>query len=312
MMSEKKKTKIDLAERLLKQSKYDDAIILLKELNEEFPEEESIILMLSWAYYDSSDTDNAVKYLNMLLERELHRKVFTGFAFDELVRIYKQKQDFLKLVEICERAAAAQPEDICLLTELGNAYLQSGKAEKACQVFKRLIEIENDNPVFYCYWGDALFAAGSYQESEQAYLKASEIDSEQPDRYYFKIAVLFQQSRKHDDAERLLNKCIVVNSSNPLYYCSLGDSLVSMGNIQGAFDAYDKAVHYDGSRAAVYCNRLGNSLMKAGNFSKAADAYRSAIKYEPVKQYYLNLASAYRELGLAEQADRIMCEINKI
>lgn len=27
----------------------------------------------------------------MLLERELKRRVFTGFAYDELVRIYKQE-----------------------------------------------------------------------------------------------------------------------------------------------------------------------------------------------------------------------------
>jgi tetratricopeptide (TPR) repeat protein len=87
---------------------------------------------------------------------------------------------------------------------------------------------------------------------------------------------------------------------------------VNTGKIQEAFDAYEKAVDYNGSRAAVYCNRLGNSLMKAGNFSKAADAYRSAIKYEPVKQYYLNLVSAYREMGLTEQAENIMREINKI
>jgi len=312
MSEDKKKAKTDLAGNLLRQNKYGDAIILLKELNEEFPDEESIILMLSWAYYDSGDADQAVKYLNMLLERELQRKVFTGFAFDELVRIYKQQKDFIKLVEICERATAAQPDDVCLLTELGNAYLQSGMAEKACEIYKKLIEFENDNSVFYCSWGEALFASGLYQESEQAYLKAGEIDSEQADRYYFKIAVLFQQNQKYDDAERLLNKCITVNSSNPLYSCSLGDTLVSMGKIQEAFDAYEKAVQCDNTGAAVYYNRLGNSLMKAGNFSKAADAYRSAIKYEPVKQYYLNLVSAYREMGLTQQADSILCEINKI
>ncbi len=268
--------------------------------------------MLSLAFYDSGDTEQALKYLTMLLERELKRKVFTGFAFDELVRIYKQQKDFIKLVEICERAAAAQPEDACLLTELGNAYLQLGRAEKACEIYKKLIEIENDNPVFYCYWGEALFAAGLYQESEQAYLKAGEIDSDQPDRYYYKMAVLFQQAQKHDDAERFLKKCLTVNSSNPLYYCALGDTLVSTGKMQETFDAYDKAVQYDKSRAAMYYNRLGNSLMKAGNFLKASDAFKLAITYESAKSYYLSLAEAYRCMGLAEQADMIIREVDKL
>jgi tetratricopeptide (TPR) repeat protein len=312
MMTEKRKTKIDLVENLLKQNKYGDAIILLKELNKEFPEEESVMLMLSWAYYDSGDTDHAVKYLNVLLDRELKRKVFTGFAFDELVRIYKQEKDFVKLVEICERAIAVQPEDVGLLTELGNAYLQSGRAGKACAIYERLIGMESDNPVFYCLWGESLFAAGLNKESERAYEKAAKIDPEQTDNYYFKIAVLFQQAQNHIEAERLLNKCIAVNSSNPLYYCSLGDSLVSLGKIQNALEAYEKAVQYDNSRAAAYYNRLGNSLMKAGNFSQAADAFQSAIQYEPVRHYYLSLASAYREMGLDDQAAIITGEVDKI
>jgi len=103
-----------------------------------------------------------------------------------------------------------------------------------------------------------------------------------------------------------------VNSSNPLYYCSLGDSFISMGKIQNALEAYDRAIQYDNSRAASYYNRLGNSLMKTGNFSQAADAFQSAIKHEPVRHYYSNLALAYRGMGLTEQAEMIMCEVNKI
>ena len=310
-MIEENKTKVDLAENLLQQGKYRDAIILLEEIHQTFPEEESVLLMLSWAYYDSGNMDRAVKYFNVLLERELKRKVFTGFAFDELVRIYKQKKDFLKLVEVCEQAITAQPEDVGLLTELGNAYLQSGKCKKACEIYERLIGMENDNPFFYCSWGEALFAAGLYTESEHAYLKAGEIDSDQPDHYFFKIAVLFQNVQKHQDAERLLNKCIAVNSSNPLYYCSLGDSLIGLGQIQNALAGYEKAVEVDNSRSGAYYNRLGNSLMKAGNLSQAADAFHSAIKHESVRQYYLNLASAYKGMGLNDQADMIILDIKK-
>ena len=301
--------KIDSVENLLRQGKYHEAIVLCEELHKAYPEEESILLMLSWAYYDSGDTKQAIKHLNILLERELKRKVFTGFAFDELVRIYKQKKDFNKLVKICERAVAAQPEDVGLLVELGNAYLQSGQAKKACGIYEKLIGIENDNPAFYCHWGEALFAAGLIQESEQAYLRASEIDPDQPDRYYFKIAVLFQQAGNHKEAERLLNKCITVNSSNPLYHCSLGDNLIVLGQIPKALKAYETAVQYDNPGAGAYYNRLGHALMKANNFSQAVEAFKSAIAHDPALPYYLSLAVAYKGMGLADRADKIMCEV---
>jgi len=308
----KTREKIDSAENLLRQGKYHEAIVLCEEIHKEYPEEESVVMMLSWAYYDSGETQKAVKYLNALLEKELKRKVFTGFAFDELVRIYKQNKDFRKLTEICERAVGAQPEDTGLLAELGNACLQSGQAKRACEIYEKLIGIESDNPVFYCYWGEALFAAGLSKESENAYLKAGEIDPDQPDRYYFKIAVLYQQAGNYKEAERLLNKCIEVNSSHPLYYCSLGDTLVGLGQIQNALAAYEMAVQCDKSGAGAYYNRLGNSLMRSKNFSQAVEAFKSAITYDPVRPYYLNLASAYKKMGFADKADMILSGINQL
>lgn len=308
----KTKRKVDSAEKLLQLGKYREAIVICEEVHKEYPEEESVVLLLAWAYYDSGETDQAIKYFNILLERELKRKVFTGFAFDELVRIYKQKKDFQKLTEICERAVGVQPDDVCLLTELGNACLQSGKTERACDIYENLVGIESDNPVFYCYWGEALFAAGLSKESENAYLKASEIDPDQPDRYYFKIAVLFQQAGNYKEAERLVNKCIAVNPSNPLYYCSLGDIFVGLEKIQNALKAYEKAVQCDHSGAGAYYNRLGHALMKTDNFSQAVDAFNKAITFDPVRPYYLSLAAAYKGMGFTDQADVILRELNKI
>ena len=311
-MTEEKSTKKDLAESLLRQGQFSEAIVLLEEIHKAAPEEESVLLMLSWAYYDRGETVQAIQYLNILLERELNRKVFTGFAFDELVRIYKQEKQFGKLVKICERAVAAQPEDVGLLTELGNSYFQSGRYLQATEIYKKLIEMEDDNPAFYCSWGEALFAAGLHQESQQAYQRAAAIDAENADRYYFKMAVLFQQAGKHQDAERLFNQCLTINPSHSLYYCALGDSLIGLGEMQKALAAYHQAAKLDQAGAGSYYNRLGNSLMNAGKFSQAAEAFQAAIQCEPNRHYYGNLARAYREMGLTAEAEMIVREINKI
>jgi len=307
----KTKRKIDSVENLLRQGNYREAIVLGEEIHKAYPEEESVLLMLSWAYYDSGDTKQATKHLNTLLGRELKRKVFTGFAFDELVRIYKQEKNFHQLVEICEKAVTAQPEDVGLLVELGNAYLQSGQAKKACGIYEKLIGIESDNPALYCHWGKALFAAGLSEESEKAYLRAGEIDPDQADHYYFKIAVLFQQAGNHREAERLLNKCITASSANPLYYCSLGDSFIGLGEISKALKAYETAMQYDNPGAGAYYNRLGHALMKTNHFSQAVEAFKSAIAQDSARPYYLSLVAAYKGMGLADQADKIMREVNK-
>jgi tetratricopeptide (TPR) repeat protein len=312
-MTEKdNKTKIiDSAENLIKQGKYQEAIPVLKKLHKTFPEDEPVLFILAMACYDSGDTKQAEHFLNVLFKKELKRKVFTGFAFDELVRLYKQQKNFQKLVNICEKAVAVQPEDVGLLTELGNAYMQCGENDKASGIYKKLTDMENDNPVFYSLLGEALFQAGRYRDSEDAFTKAAEMKSEKPDGYYFKMAILFQQARRDKDAERMLNQCIAVNATNPLYHCALGDSLIFLGRIKEAKSAYEKAVECDAAGAGSYFNRLGNAFMKAGKFFEAFDAFNLAIRHEPLQYYFVGLASACRALGLIEQADIIMAKVNQ-
>jgi tetratricopeptide (TPR) repeat protein len=262
--------------------------------------------MLAWAHYDSGDTAQAEECLEMLLARELERKIFTGFAFDELVRLYKQQNNFYKLTQVCEKAAAAQPDDVGLLAELGNAYLQAGRAEDACRIYGELVHLENDNPAYHCRLGEALFACGKTSESETAYLRACEIDPDQPDHYYFQIAHLFAKNGFPADAKRLLETCIAVNPAKPLYHCYLGDVLIGQGQVKEALAAYESAVRCDSPGAGAYYNRLGNSLMRQNLFDLAADAFQKAIGCEAAMTFYLNLAAAYKALGKTQQAQDIL------
>jgi tetratricopeptide (TPR) repeat protein len=295
--------KLDKAEKFLRQGKYSEAIALYEELHRAYPEEESVLLMLAWAYYDSGATTQAVEYLEILLARELSRKIFTGFAFDELVRIYRQEKKFDKLTEICTVALAAQPEDIGLLTELGNSFLQAGKADDACRIYRKLITLENDNPSFYCLLGEALFAAGSTGESKDAFSAAAKIDPDQADYYYYKSADLFARGGHHIEAQTLFSRCITANPSKPIYYCCLGDVLISLGEVKKAIIAYETAAQKDHAGAGAYYNRLGNTFMKEKLFDRAADAFQKAINYESLLPYYQNLATALEasgKTGLAE------------
>lgn len=302
---------IDRAQQLLKDGKHSEAIALYEAVHKTNPEEESVLLMLAWAHYDNGETSKALYYLEGIMERELKRKIFTGFAFDELVRIYKQERKFDNLVEICRKAVAAQPNDVALLSELGSAYLCAGKPEEACLVFEKLIGMENDNPAFYCRWGEALFAADLTTKSRAAYKQAAEIDPEDADRYYFQLANLFQNTGHNDDARGLLNDCISINPGKPLYCCALGDILVALGQIDEALAAYKTAIQYDNASAGVYYNRLGNTLMKAKFFSLAIDAFKAAIEYDAAKPYYTGLAAAYEAMGRTDVARELLQNINK-
>lgn len=299
--------KLEQAESYLKENKYTQAIGLLREIHEACPEEESALLMLAWAYYDSGDKQRALDCFHHLFEIELKRKVFTGFAYDELVRIYKQEKKYYDLVRICEKAVAVQSEDKGLLVELGNAYLQAGRAREACAVYEKIIKLEEDDAALYCLWGEALFAAGFFAESEGAFVKACEFDPEMEEQFYFKLAVLFQRSQKHQDAIRLARKCIAQNQANPLYYCFLGDSYIELQELEKAYAAYEEAVtRADDKSKALYYHRLGNSLLKSRFFAEAARYFQAALRFEDNPACVKGLICAYQAMGREDEAQKII------
>ncbi len=148
-----------------------EAIPLYRKLVETFPDEESHLLALAWALHDSGNPEEAAACFERLFQKELARKLFTGFAYDELVRIYREGKNWEGLISVCERAAAAQPEDVGLLKTLGDAYLAAERAADAVRVFERLTALEPDAPENWCALGNARLAAGDPGEAEAAYLQ---------------------------------------------------------------------------------------------------------------------------------------------
>jgi len=70
--------KLDKADDLLKQGQYGEALAVLENIFTRYPEEEPVLLRLAWASWDSGDKERSVAYWEMLLDRELQRKIFTG------------------------------------------------------------------------------------------------------------------------------------------------------------------------------------------------------------------------------------------
>jgi len=167
-----KKTEIDefydLADQRMREGRYEEAISIYRKLAEINPEDDSIVMSLAWAYRDSGRLSDTVLCLERLLEKELKRKIFTGFAFDELVKIYRNEGNYERLIVICEAAVAAQPNDISLLTTLGNSYLGAGKTDRAVKAFTMLTEMEPDTPSFFCSLGNAHVAAGDFDSAEES------------------------------------------------------------------------------------------------------------------------------------------------
>ena len=293
----------EIAEENSRAGRPAEAARLYEELRKRNPDDDSFTLALAWAYHDSGQIEQAIACFESLFEKELSRRVFTGFAFDELVRLFKGLGRYDRLLLICEKAAAAQPGDYSLLGDLGDAYMKTGQADRAVEVYRRMIEMEPESSIDYCRLGDALLALNGFVEAEKAYEKAIAIEPDRAAAYYGRLANEFRKAGHFDRAERTIRKGLADDPSEPAAYLLLGDLLILEDRADEGWAAYESAVNLRPASAGSYYFRLGNTLAERSAYEQAAAAFRRAIAVERQNPFYfLNLAAAYASLGREDLA----------
>jgi tetratricopeptide (TPR) repeat protein len=276
----------DRAEEHIRNGRYKKGIAILRGLAETYPEDDSLIMSLAWAYKDSGNVDEAINCLETLLERELKREIFVGFAFDELVRIYRDGCYYEKLIYLCERVVALHPDDTSLLITLGDAYLKAGEKDRAVEVFMLLSKLDPDDAMFFCYLGNAHIAAGNLDEGMTAYEKAIMIDRSDEHIFYDKLGSYLFQYGHYNKAEEVLRKLITINGEHPANLCSLGDVLIKQGKVEEGVAFYEKAVKLDMDFSGSYYNRLGNILAEENFHRETIAAFNKAVAADPGNHLY--------------------------
>jgi len=296
----------DRADRHMLAGQYEEAIALYRKLAEIYPEKDSIVMSLAWAYRESGRMSDAVLCLEKLFEKELKRKIFTGFAFDELVKIYRGEGNYERLVVICEAAVTAQPDDISLITTLGNSYLEAGKAHRAVEIFERLTGMEPDNPALFCGLGKAHVAAGDFNKAEGAYDRAISMEPADAHRFYNELGDVLFHAGQYDRAEKTLKRSLGHRHDQPLVHCAIGDVFIKQGKPNDAKMSYETATNLDPASTAGYYNRLGNACAAEHYGTMAIEAFEKAVSTDPQNPfYYLNLVKLYEAEGLHDKAREI-------
>jgi tetratricopeptide (TPR) repeat protein len=297
-----------MAQLYMKEKRYPEAIAVYRQLIQMKPDMDSFVLCMAWALKDNGQVDEAVAQFEKLFQKELIRKVFTGFAYDELVRLFRETKQHERLVEICERAVAVQPRDFALLYTLGDAYLRAGQAEEARKIFQKLLDEEPDSSQYHTAMGNALIADGRFEEAEASYRRAIENDFPGKEGIFMdKMGHAYLQAGAIDRAESAFRRAVEAAGGDPIYRCDLGDALVILGRLEEAFQSYAEAVRVNPSHEGTYYNRLGNRLIKENRAPEAIDAFRRASAADPSNAFYkLSLAEALNSCGRTEKAKEIL------
>jgi tetratricopeptide (TPR) repeat protein len=297
-----------MAQLYMKEKRYPEAIAVYRQLIRMKPDMDSFVLCLAWALKDNGEVEEAVAQFEKLFQKELARRVFTGFAYDELVRLFRETKQHDRLVEVCERAVAVQSKDLALLYTLGDAYLRAGEPEKARKIFQGLLDEEPDSSQYHAAMGNALIAAGRFEEAEASYRKAIENDFPGKEGVFLnKMGHSYMLAGAFERAESAFRRAVETFSDEPIFRCDLGDALVMLGRVNEAFLSYGEAVRVNPAFEGTYYYRLGNRLMKENRAPEAVDAFHRAGAADPSNAFYkLALANALSSCGRTDEARKIL------
>ncbi len=289
----------------MKSGRSAEAVSIYRKLIQDCPEEDSHLLALAWALHDSGERYEAIVCFEQLFGRELARGLFIGFAYDELVRMHREENNGEALVSVCERAAAAQPEDVGILQTLGEAYLSTGKTAEATVLFGKLTEREPDVPGYWCSLGDARLAGGDPGGAEAAYNRAAENDPATKAVFLSRLAEGLMRFGHLERARTVWERSLEACPKEPFCWTGLGDCLVRLGEPAAAADAYRRAAELRPASAAAFWHRLGQGLVREGHHFLATEAFNEAVAAAPENPFHrLCLAQCYAAQGQNELAEK--------
>lgn len=272
-------TRYQLALRLAAAQQYPEALVLLRQLMDEDPQDVRALAlsMQVWIMQDRMDQADA-----LLSERfeSLRSRPEAQQVTLELSAMYLQKgkpQEALRWLQRLAELRLQRPE--ALLHLLGRTYLRLDQPEKLQRLAQRLLK---DYPAaradLYYEWAMLSMLADDVPRSEQLLAKGLKL---KPDDAKLNNALGYgwaDRDRNLARALEMVGKALDQDPQNPAFLDSMAWVHYKMGNFLQAVELLKRAVARPGGDHALLLDHLGDALYRAGDPEQALQTWRAALR----------------------------------
>ncbi|MBL7157630.1 MAG: tetratricopeptide repeat protein [Candidatus Omnitrophica bacterium] len=240
---------------------------------------------------------------------QLYRKNFkTLFALSIIILLsfyiyltVRQNGYWREPIAFYERTLTFAPESPRVYSDFGVAAYNTGRKDKAIELFKKAVELKPDYAEAFNNLGAVCSDIGKHEEAITFCKKAIELRPDYAGAYN-NLGVAYNGRKRYEEAIVSYEKSLGMNPDSAEVYNNLGNLYISTGKIDEAIAAYKKAVKIKPDYADVY-NNLGNTYKDKGKYEEAIALYKKAISLDPSSaDMYYNLADAYNITGREEEA----------
>lgn len=288
------------AQLLGAEGRYGQALRLLRQLEQEEPNNTDVCYSLGTLYSMTGNPQSSIDYYLKAAADGYELGWIYGMVADEYVKM----DNTVQAVRYYRKALQHNPDVKGWLYSLSNIWERQRRYGQAVRFFSRHVA---DHP----YNKDAWYCLGSaYLWGEQydkrlavdAFEYALAIDCKY-ESAYLALAEAYMCLEDLPHAVQALRDALNYTLDQPYILHSIGRIYMEAGNCHTAYVYFKDALKRDGSRAYVW-NDLGVCSERMGCREEAADCYMRAINLDPeCDDYWLNLVDMYlADRGYAQAA----------
>ncbi|MBN2244837.1 MAG: tetratricopeptide repeat protein [Candidatus Aminicenantes bacterium] len=178
----------DKGNLLLREEKYDEALAIFTEFQQNYPDIHQVHLNLGNCYLKKGDWETAEAEFNLVLDKTLENygdyikdKATSLRAFAGLGEVYLQKQDFEKAREYLTKALEISPEDEVTAYNVGQLFFSNQRPDDAIKFYKLAVQIKADWPKPYLRLGYAYLNKSDFDHALENFNKFIEMDPDNPE-----------------------------------------------------------------------------------------------------------------------------------
>ncbi len=282
--------------------KNDQAVELLKLLEEIQPQNHLVHRELAFAYLDLKQYDASIEEHELLLKTypslipytsqtsldaykkaleanppsEFDAKELAGY-YENLGALYMQKGNLDKAIESLERAAAAKASPR-IYQALAGAYDRKEMYDKAIATLEKSLELDPGNPEILKAMGAIYFKAGKPDQATEALKRSLEGHQDDPEAH-LNLGVVFFNSGHYDSAIEQFEIVTKLDPDNADAFYYLAVAQYKAGKKKEAEKNFEKVIQLDETYADAY-TYLGNLAVERKAYAKAKEYFRLEDKYK--------------------------------
>jgi predicted O-linked N-acetylglucosamine transferase (SPINDLY family) len=235
-------TIINLTAVLVKNSKYEEVINIINEVNDT----------------DTNDPLFSKLYINL------------GNALKGLGKISDAIPIYCKATKI-------DPYSVEAFNNYGEALRELGLFDESEKKFSKCIELKPDYADAYSNLGVLMLDIGELKRSEKYLSRAISLSPDKSE-YYCNLSVTLKLMGQYKNAESCIENAIKLNSTDSVAYCIHGNILTDLGLFKNAEIAYKKAITIKPEFNEAKSNLLLSMSYFSTNASSNTNSYNEAVK----------------------------------